>query len=222
MGLLLLFGGGGGGGGGAAAAGLARLYDDLGTVIIRRLGDAGGPRTDRTEAELDNIIAWAKDSPRSFYRDTTTVGNVGAGEDDLHSISIDAGTLAADGDYLTGEGGGRFASNANTKDVRFYVDGTIQAAIQIANGAQGWVLRYKIIRLSSTSVRVNCTLEANVLRVSSAPALTLSTGYAFQANNADETVSDLAANPLVILVTGEATSDNDVTQNLSIVELFQQ
>jgi hypothetical protein len=208
--------------------GLVRVYTALNNLIIRNIGDTGGPSSSRVDEELNRIIAWAKDAPRNILRDTSTVGNVGTGVDNLHNISIPAATLATNGDYLTGEGGGKFAANTNVKTVTFNVDGVAQAIIAVADGPQGWVLRYKIIRLSATSVRVNCTLEANVVRINSAGAVTLSTGFSFQANNADEPVADLAANALAILVTGQSVdggggvNNNDVTQTLSIVELCQQ
>ena len=47
---------------------LARLFTTLGDLIIRRLGDTGGPPSSRVSSELDNIIAWANlEADRTLY-----------------------------------------------------------------------------------------------------------------------------------------------------------
>jgi hypothetical protein len=92
-----------------------RLFPTLGQLIIRKVGDTGGPPSGRVSDELDNIINWAKTSPRRIRFDTSTVGNVGAGLDTLHTFSLDTpNRLLTDGDSLKVRYGGKFAANANT------------------------------------------------------------------------------------------------------------
>src|SRR5262250_2670636 len=96
---------------------LTRQHNPLGNVIIRQLGDAGGPRSDWVADEINNLITWAKDSPRVIHRDVTVVGNVGAGADTLRSVSVAAASLATDGDALDIYAAGTFAANAHSKSV---------------------------------------------------------------------------------------------------------
>lgn len=226
MSLLLLFGGGGGGGGGPVAdAGLQRVRDKLRLQLVRRLGDAGGPRADDVDAELDNLIAWAAQSPRCIHRDITPVGNVGAGEDDLVGFDVAANSLATDGDYISGWGSGNFATNDTDKFVRLYVGGTVV----ISMGAtdidieKGWNLTYKIIRTSATTVLVGAVLSCNVAAIDSAATATSFTfGWYSESSNVSVTVSDLASSTLAIQFTAQGGADDDVTQNFSIIELCQQ
>lgn len=205
--------------------GLVRVFTNIGSLIIRNFGDVGGPPQGRIEAELDNIIAWAKDAVRCIHRNTSVVGNVGTGLDLLHSFSLPAGSLATNGDYIEGEASGKFTANNNDKRIHFLVNGVtvIGPPLLDIDGAQGWVIRYKIVRVSSTLVRVPVIIGINVLSVTSADvATTLGNSFFFQAGSTDVTVSDLAANALSIDVKGEGVANDDVTQNLSIIKLCQQ
>src|SRR5262245_51785540 len=58
-------------------------------------------------------------------RSETTVGNVGAGEDTLHTYTVPASTLAASGDRLKYEAYISFAANGSNKRVRAYFGSTL-------------------------------------------------------------------------------------------------
>jgi hypothetical protein len=45
---------------------LTRVHDPLSLALVRRLGDAGGPRADQIAAELDSIIAGVNDAGTAF------------------------------------------------------------------------------------------------------------------------------------------------------------
>src|SRR5262245_66413973 len=96
----------------------------LGQVIIKRIGDVGGPPASRVSSELDNIIAWAKDSPRRVGFNFSTVGNVGTGLDTLHTFTLPANSLATNNDELECRFGGCYANNTNATRSVFSVDGT--------------------------------------------------------------------------------------------------
>ena len=210
--------------------GLARAVSVLGQVIVRRLGDTGGTLRRDVESELDNIIAWAKVSPRNIKRDSSVVGNVGTGLDVLHTFSLPAGSLATDGDYLTIVYAGTFAANDNDKRVNAFFGGTSYEGIgtQDIDGAIGWRISATIIRLSSTSVRVSHLISINLLFGDSATPPNMSTAGVsglYITRLTDITgLSNLNSNATTMEVKGEtlAAVNNDVTQNLSIIELTQQ
>ncbi len=87
-------------------------------------------------------------------RNTTTVGNVGAGEDDLHTFSLPAGTLAVDGHCVQYEAWGRYAANANVKSVRCYFGATLisdpEGSGAVTNGTN-WYVSCKIWRTGAAT-----------------------------------------------------------------------
>lgn len=205
---------------------LARLHSPLSKLIIRTLGDSGGPRHDHVDAELDNLITWAKTAVRCIHRDTSTVGNVGAGLDVLHTFSLPADSLQADGDYLEVTYGGTFAANDTDKRVNAFFGGTAYegGALVDIDGALGWRVSAVIIRLSSTSVRVNSVLSVNALFADSANAVNTfaASGLVFTRSNDITGLSNLNSSATTMEAKGEGAANNDVAQNLSIIELCQQ
>ena len=204
---------------------LARTNSPLNKVIIRNPGDVGGPQSSLVDAELDNIIAWAKLASRCIKRDTSTVGNVGAGLDVLHTFSLPAGSLATDGDYLTFWYAGSFASNDTDKRVNGFFGGTVyeNTGTQDIDGGN-WVLHGRIIRLSSTSVRVSHQMQYFAYSSDSAGTATaFGTGFFIVTRVGDITgLSNLNSNAMTMEVKGEGAANDDVQQKLSIIELNQQ
>lgn len=206
---------------------LARIYSGaagLGSLIIHKLTDTGGPPASRVSEELDNVIAWAKDSPRCIEVNTSQAGNVGTGLDNLHGFSLPAGSLATDEDYLHLRYTGSFANTEDDKQTRVTMDGqvisSIGAVIDMEGGA--WSYDIYIVRTSATTVRasVMCTM-VNIRKADGALVATPSGGFVF-AQNVTATVSNLNSNAVTLQVLGEGTNNDDVTQNLSIIELRQQ
>lgn len=204
--------------------GLARTNSPLGKLIIRQIGDVGGPRSDLVDAELDNIIAWAKVSPRNIKRDTSTVGNVGGGLDTLHTFSLPANSLQADGDYLKVRYGGKFASNANTKRIVASFGGTAVSSLgtglfDIRSG--DWVYDLYIIRLSSTSVRVSGQIMWTFIARDGAGTMT-GNGFYGSINTDITGLSALGSNATTMKVEAEGTANDDIQQNFTVIELTQQ
>ena len=206
--------------------GLARVVSVLGQVIIRKLGDSGGTLRRDVEAELDNIIAWAKVSPRAIKRDTSIVGNVGAGLDVLHTFSLDTpNRLTVDGDYLSVWYAGLFASNDTDKRVNAFFGGTAYENTGVLDiDAGAWELQARIIRLSSTSVRVSHTMRYFGVHVDSANAVNaFGGGFLSISRVSDITgLANLGSNATTMEVKGEGAANDDVRQFLSIIELTQQ
>ncbi len=167
--------------------------------------------------------------PICIHRNTTVVGNFGAGLDSLHSFSLPAGSLAVNLDYLTAHYAGFFAANDNNKRVNGSFGGVayeaLGAAIDLDGGADtGWTMTVKITRLSSTSVSVSSVFSTQIIGADSAAAVNSGGigGIVITRNKTITGLSDLGANAMTMLVQGEGTSDNDVVQNQSIIELCRQ
>jgi hypothetical protein len=207
----------------------------LGVTIVRNLGDNGGCVAGRTESEFDTIFNWSKDAIRCIHRDFTPVGNVGTGVDDLMSFTLPAGTLATNGDYLTVDYGGLFNNNDDDKRVLALFDGTAYedsgGLLRDFDGGanSAWRFLNRIIRVSSTQVRVFSLLTAQFILMDSAGTVTAPASAGYIQFNRDVLITlgggaNLNANSVVMKCQGEsATATNDnVVQHMSIIELSQQ
>lgn len=127
----------------------------------------------------------------------TSVGNVGAGEDDLNSYTVKGLVLGTDKDSLYWYSFGTFAANGNNKQVRCYFNGTKVAdsgVVTINNGSYEVVVR--VVRTgSATQVAIGKVfLSTGVFtQTYAAPTATLS-------------------NDAIFKTTGEATSNDDVSE----------
>lgn len=138
---------------------------------------------------------------------TTGVGNIGAGEDDLITYSVVGNTLAVDGDYLTFEAAGTFATSINNKRVRVKFGSTTlfdSGALAITT-ASDWTARGTIIRTSSTTFRAAIELST------SSATLTASSDYS--------TGTETLSGALTLKFTGEATANDDVRQELMVTRV---
>lgn len=168
--------------------------------------------------------------PRTIAADFSSVGNVGGGTDTLRSITIPANTLAANGDWLEVDAGGRFANTTADKQLAISVAGsgvmdTLGTTQDLGNtGANyGWNTRIIVGRVSSTSIQVIgrtgtgfILVPAAGTTISSAPG-----GYEYEIRALTVSVSDLAANSFTILITGLATNNDDITCTVSVVRVTQ-
>lgn len=129
----------------------------------------------------------------------TTVGNVGTGDDVLHSYSLPAGTLANDGQSIVIESGGQFAANANNKRVRVKFGSTtvLDTTALAISAATDWTARSIITRTGAATQR------ALTVFTSSSSVMLSFTQYA--------TPGETLTGAITISVNGEATSNNDVT-----------
>lgn len=176
-----------------------------------------------TQIQINNlgqILGYA----RNLSVNSTAVGTVGAGLDNLHSFVLPAGSLRADGDYLKIIQGGFFANNGNTKRVQTTIDGQIIFNSALFSFSSGdWSIATEIIRISVTTVRVTCrAILGQIASVSAATVVVAGGGAVLGARRQGLTVANLVTNPVTILAQGEGTADNDVVQDSSIIELIQR
>jgi len=140
--------------------------------------------------------------------DTTSTGNVGVGVDDLITEIIPASTMTVNGDQLRGKFMGRFGANANNKEVRA-VYGATELITTGANATNGgsWEITVEITRTSGTAQLATATL----IMTDGAGATTTKHTRTVPA----ETLSGA----VTIKCTGEATSNDDILQDLSRIDI---
>ena len=208
---------------------LIRTNSPLNKLIIRNIGDVGGPRSDLVDAELNNIIAWARLSPRVIQVDTSIVNSTGAGPDTLHTFSLPANSLATNGDFVEVEYSFLFAANDNDKGIRATFGGTEYARRGLGatdiDGIVGGIIRATIVRLSATSAHASSVMVANAMFADSLNVFTGTSangGITIGSSVAITGLADLAANATTMTGQSLGVAAADVSQRLSVIKLFQQ
>ena len=140
---------------------------------------------------------------------TTAVGNVGGGEDNLMSYTLPVGKLDLDTKGVRVTAWGSFVNNANAKTLKLYFGST---AI-LSNGL-------------TTNVGDNWKIEASVHRTGAdaqdyvAQITTVTTALAASTVTSQGSLTEDDGATITIKCTGEATSDNDIVQEGMIVEFI--
>lgn len=208
------------------SVGMAKRESPQQGIITIPIRNDGG-RDGQIRVNKDGVIVSYVNPVESLfpYIDISTAANSGAGLDPLHSFSLPAGSLATNGDYLTIWYGGDFAANDNDKRLVFAFGGTAyeDTGLRDLDTNTGWSFMARITRLSPTSVLVSHLIGANLMGVTSADVLVgFATGaYIFARNTPITGLSNLGTNAQTLLVQGEATANDDVIQNLSIIDLHK-
>lgn len=143
----------------------------------------------------------------SLAINTTAVGNVGTGEDDLITYAMEKNVLLNAGDSVSIEAFGTFANNANNKTVKLILGSTtLFSTGAVAFQNQDWAIRSTIIRTGSATQKCITTFY---------------TDYSDITNIADYVsgTEDFTTS-LTIKCTGEATSNNDIIQEGLIIKQF--
>lgn len=138
---------------------------------------------------------------------TTSVGNVGTGEDDLITYTFQKNNLVKAGDVLEITAYGSFAANANNKRVKLKIGSTtLFDTTALAFNNKDWCIKSTITRITATS--------QNVVSVFMGDYGTLTDSVDVVSSTEDLSTS------LTIKCTGEATSDNDIVQKGLNIKLF--
>lgn len=154
-------------------------------------------------ATASNWVSW------TLNVNTTAVGNVWTGEDDLITYSVSGGTLSTNGDYLTFDVSGTVSNSINAKRIRIKfwsttIFDTGPSGIPMST-AFDWTSRWEIIRTSATTFKANVYFNSAVASLSSYAEYTLGT--------------ETLANALVLKMTGEATTNDDIVQETMITRV---
>lgn len=144
----------------------------------------------------------------NIHIDTTDVGNVGSGTDDLMSYSLSANSLKTNNDFLEIHAFGTFAANGNNKTISLILGSTTLFTISpTAINSGSWNLRATIVRTSSSAQK--CIVSGNGTN-----AALLKTVYTLGAE-------DLAT-ALTIKATAVGTADNDIIQKGLTINIIRQ
>ena len=139
---------------------------------------------------------------------TTAVGNVGTGTDDLMTYSLPANSLTTTGRGVKVRFIGTTAANTNSKTIQLKFGATTIGTLVTTNSSsRHWVGELIAVRTGANTQRVTGWIQNG-----------LSSGVAekFEANSASGAETETGA--VTIKATGDATSDNDITQTLMVVE----
>jgi hypothetical protein len=138
----------------------------------------------------------------------TVTGNIGAGVDTIFTCNIGGGNIRASNNALRIVVGGTTAANGNNKEVRVTVGGTqVFTTGVVAANAIDWKIDCEGGRSSGSSIRMYC--HGNPLTTTTLKTTrTVISGLDFQVQ-------------IAVVVTGEATTTNDITLDYANVELLR-
>jgi hypothetical protein len=155
----------------------------------------------------DDSSVWQSQGARNHALNvnTTGVGNVGVGEDNLITYSLIGGTLAVDGDSVVVEMGGTFAASLNNKQLKFYFGSTVvldtgALAITLAGS---WFFKMTVTRTGAATQKIMAMLNTSQ--------------SAMLANASYVTAAETLSGAVTIKATGTATSNDDVRQEMLAV-----
>lgn len=144
---------------------------------------------------------------------TTTTGNIGAGEDNLITYSIPAAQMSVNKDRIEFDCAGTFAATVNAKTLKVYFGATaiFNSSSLVLNGI-GWRVHGTIIRTGAATQKatVEATIGGTLLSAVNStitqyttPAETLSGAVTFKCTGSDD---------------GGVPADNAVVEELSVVK----
>lgn len=176
-----------------------------------------GPATIRTVVSHLNTVEVGLGNSGRFTRgvvghahvNTTAVGNVGSGEDDLMAYPLPHNTLSANGKAVRVRTWGTFAANGNTKTVRFYFGATSVLLANVTQSGGGF-------EADATVVRTGTSAQEAIVRGG-----TFTSGGGGAAAGTDRAApSEDTTASITIKVTGSATSNDDIVQRGMTVEVL--
>ncbi len=141
-----------------------------------------------------------------FDVNTTSVGNVGGGADDLISFTFAANTLSTTGDILEIEAWGTYAANGNSKTVTLEFGGqTILTTGAIAANDGSWHIKAKVVRTAAATQEIIAQIVSSNSSVADSATRTAGT--------------QTLTSSLTIKCTGTGTATEDISQKALILNL---
>lgn len=159
----------------------------------------------RTTGSSTTSIAEISGTLDSQY---TPVGNLGAGEDVLHTFSLPANALLVTGRSIRYHGCGTIANNVNAKTLKIYFGSSMISVTIPISIAGDWDASAWITRTGASTQRYKVEIIVSNTATNAVSGAFVSTG----------TLAETETSAITIKATATATTDNDVTQNLSTVE----
>ena len=180
------------------------LFKDLGSdpstptsgyISLYGKNDAAYIKNDNAlVARIDNTVS-------HLITNTTDAGNVGAGEDDLITYSVPAGTLANDGDYIEFTMTFTFAANANSKQIKVYFGATAiyTSGARLQNDGTLTVTG-RVIRTGAATQKAAIEVSTNTVNFDD---------VAFYS-----TAAETLSGAITLKATGEGVSNDDIVQKI--------
>mgnify|MGYP001615881583 CR=1 FL=1 len=139
---------------------------------------------------------------------TTVVGNIGAGTDDLMSYTLPADSLSADGKAIRIKCWGLTANNANAKSLAFNFGATSSSTTLTPSIAGFWFIDVTFIRTSANNQSYSIHFSEFLSGALGTP----------KASGGVGTLALTDTGSIVLKVTAIGVSDNDIVQKQMIVE----
>lgn len=141
----------------------------------------------------------------------TPVGNVGTGTDDLMTYSLPADTLSTDGDTIEVIASGKTANNANAKTLGFaFGSSVLTKSMTVSIDGRWWVHAF-ITRSANNAQRISAFFTESTITLSTTDKSAINSGIIG---------SETDSNAITIKFTGDATSNDDIVQDLMIVRVL--
>jgi len=201
---------------GVASVGFADLFMGSGAVIGFNNGDVTLTHSTNllTVAGGDLAVPMGASSSAATVGgkanvNTTAVGNVGAGTDDLITYTLPANSLSANGKGVRITAWGTTANNANSKTLTLNFGSTAILTNSLTTSIAGvWRIEAEVFRTGASTQDYSSQL--------------VTTGTAGVALNDLEigTSAQTDSSNITIKCTGAATSDNDIVQEGMLVEMI--
>lgn len=142
---------------------------------------------------------------------TTSVGNIGAGEDDLQTVTLPANGLTTTGHCIHWDMSGTFAANANAKTLKIYFGTTAMQTITAPTVVGGNWHGFATI----------CRTGANAQKYASrVDFMNSATNVVTNAFDTQGTSTETETATIVIKQTGEAVSNNDLVGTLTTMMIY--
>lgn len=149
--------------------------------------------------------AWVGGSIKTIQTD---VGNVGGGEDDLHTYSLPAAMLSVNGQWVEIESAVKYAATANSKQLKVYFGATAvhDTGASIANGTT--------ISVKVRITRTGATTQRSISRCTSDNALVPSVPIYSEP-------AETLANAITIKLAATGVADNDIVAKSTVIKWGQ-
>jgi hypothetical protein len=149
-------------------------------------------------------------------------GNIGVGTDDLQTVTLPATTFRQDGAQVKFLYAGGFATNDNDKRIQILFDGQVFEDFGAFDFDAGlWRVEGDYTRIDATHIRATSFGLYGEPLVADEGVISGTPDIIYLARNTVLTVSNLDSNPVVLKVTGTATANDDITQNLTWLDLIR-
>ena len=178
--------------------------DASGDVLLNGVAGTSGEFVGNVDGHLVWSVPPGGGSSSSGVLDvnTSTVGNVGAGEDVLWTYTMPGDTLSVDEQGILIRIAGSSTVNGNNKRIRLYFGDDLIVDPGINNLTLTWSMDCQVIRVNGTTLKSNCQV------------VTIGSG---QTHTVLDDITETLSGSVVIQLTGEAVADNDIIKESATV-----